>query len=190
MSMRAWKRGFRIREIPIVFVDRTEGQSKMSRAIVREAVGWSGACAFCHAGAASAPRHIAAAIDAGTGMIASGRTFYKMSGSGNDFVFFDARRESPNGLDRPDSVQRLCARGTGVGADGVVFLEPSRAAAFKIRYLNADGSLAALCGNATLCSARLAVELGGADGEGFEIETDDGVLDPVCRRQRDRSRSG
>ena len=38
MSFRAWKRGFRIVEIPIVFVDRTEGQSKMSRAIVREAV--------------------------------------------------------------------------------------------------------------------------------------------------------
>ncbi len=38
MSMRAWKLGFRIVEIPIVFVDRTEGQSKMSRAIVREAV--------------------------------------------------------------------------------------------------------------------------------------------------------
>jgi dolichol-phosphate mannosyltransferase len=38
MSMRAWKHGFRIVEIPIVFVDRTEGQSKMSRAIVREAV--------------------------------------------------------------------------------------------------------------------------------------------------------
>ena len=38
MSMRAWKQGFRIVEIPIVFVDRTEGQSKMSRSIVREAV--------------------------------------------------------------------------------------------------------------------------------------------------------
>jgi dolichol-phosphate mannosyltransferase len=38
MSMRAWKQGFRIREIPIVFVDRTEGQSKMSGAIVREAI--------------------------------------------------------------------------------------------------------------------------------------------------------
>jgi dolichol-phosphate mannosyltransferase len=38
MSMRAWKRGFRIVEIPIVFVDRTEGTSKMSKAIVREAV--------------------------------------------------------------------------------------------------------------------------------------------------------
>ena len=38
MSYRAWKKGFRIAEIPIVFVDRTEGQSKMSKAIVREAV--------------------------------------------------------------------------------------------------------------------------------------------------------
>jgi dolichol-phosphate mannosyltransferase len=38
MSFRAWKKGFRIAEIPIVFVDRTEGQSKMSKAIVREAV--------------------------------------------------------------------------------------------------------------------------------------------------------
>jgi len=38
MSYRAWRKGFRIAEIPIVFVDRTEGQSKMSKAIVREAV--------------------------------------------------------------------------------------------------------------------------------------------------------
>jgi dolichol-phosphate mannosyltransferase len=38
MSFRAWKKGFRIVEIPIVFVDRTEGTSKMSRAIIREAV--------------------------------------------------------------------------------------------------------------------------------------------------------
>ena len=38
MSVRAWKKGFRIVEIPIVFVDRTEGSSKMSKRIVREAV--------------------------------------------------------------------------------------------------------------------------------------------------------
>ncbi|GAC1516880.1 MAG: polyprenol monophosphomannose synthase [Gemmatimonadaceae bacterium] len=38
MSFRAWKHGFRLVEIPIVFVDRTEGQSKMSKAIIREAV--------------------------------------------------------------------------------------------------------------------------------------------------------
>lgn len=38
MSMRAWKKGFRIAEIPIVFVDRTLGESKMSKKIIREAV--------------------------------------------------------------------------------------------------------------------------------------------------------
>jgi len=38
MSFRAWKRGFRIAEIPIVFVDRTEGTSKMSKSIIREAI--------------------------------------------------------------------------------------------------------------------------------------------------------
>ncbi|MDE3174201.1 MAG: polyprenol monophosphomannose synthase [Gemmatimonadota bacterium] len=38
MSFRAWKKGFRIKEIPIIFVDRTEGTSKMSKAIVREAI--------------------------------------------------------------------------------------------------------------------------------------------------------
>jgi dolichol-phosphate mannosyltransferase len=38
MNFRVWKKGFRIAEIPIVFVDRTEGESKMSRAIIREAV--------------------------------------------------------------------------------------------------------------------------------------------------------
>jgi dolichol-phosphate mannosyltransferase len=38
MSMRAWKRGFRLGEIPIVFVDRTLGESKMSKRIIREAV--------------------------------------------------------------------------------------------------------------------------------------------------------
>jgi diaminopimelate epimerase len=109
-------------------------------------------------------------------MIPTGRSFYKMSGSGNDFVFIDAREEPANGLDRPETIRAVCARGTGVGADGVVFLEPSRAAAFRIRYLNSDGSLAALCGNATLCSARLAVELGGANRAGFMIETDAGIL--------------
>ena len=38
MSFRAWKKGFRLKEIPIVFVDRVEGQSKMNKRIVREAI--------------------------------------------------------------------------------------------------------------------------------------------------------
>ena len=110
-------------------------------------------------------------------MTSYARRFYKLSGSGNDFIFFDARTEAAGVLAEAATVQRLCARGTGVGADGIVFLLPHDAGLFAIRYLNADGSLASLCGNATLCSARLAVELGLArPGESFAFGTDDGMV--------------
>ena len=105
-----------------------------------------------------------------------GLPFWKMSGSGNDFVFFDARQGVPLGLDQPPAIQTICARGTGVGADGIVLLEPARDAAFRIRYFNSDGSLASLCGNASLCSTRLAVELGIAPDAGFEFDTGAGRL--------------
>jgi diaminopimelate epimerase len=109
-------------------------------------------------------------------MIPAGRAFYKMSGSGNDFVMVDARTEPPGRLAEPEVVQRICARGTGVGADGIVFLEPSDSAAIRLIYLNADGSRADLCGNATLCTTRLAIELGVASPAGLDIETDSGVI--------------
>jgi len=108
--------------------------------------------------------------------IPKGRRFWKMSGSGNDFVFFDARQEEPQDLASPDVIDRLCARATGIGADGVVFIQPDEKAAFRIRYFNRDGSLAELCGNASLCSSRLAVELGLAAAAGFEFATDAGVI--------------
>lgn len=107
-----------------------------------------------------------------------GRRFYKLSGSGNDFVFVDARQQSAGELERPDVVAAICARGTGVGADGIVFLEPGSnpSERFSIRYLNRDGSLALLCGNASLCSVRLAVELGiVTSGEDFEFGTSAGL---------------
>ena len=109
-------------------------------------------------------------------MIPQGRAFYKMSGSGNDFVVVDARTTPPGRLAEPDVVGRICAHGTGVGADGIVFVEPSRQAAVRLVYLNADASRAEFCGNATLCVTRLAVELGAANGETFAIETDSGVV--------------
>ncbi|HYD54968.1 MAG TPA: diaminopimelate epimerase, partial [Gemmatimonadaceae bacterium] len=109
-------------------------------------------------------------------MIPSGREFFKMSGSGNDFVFVDARREPAEELTRPEAIAAICARGTGIGADGVVLLEGSSQATVGIRYFNADGSLASLCGNATLCTTRLAVALGAAPASGFTIETGSGVV--------------
>ena len=110
-------------------------------------------------------------------MLPSGRTFYKMSGSGNDFVMVDATGEPPGSLATAPVVQAVCARATGIGADGMVFLEPSRDADYRMTYLNSDGSRADLCGNATLCSARLASELGIVRQASFRVETDAGVLD-------------
>jgi len=99
-----------------------------------------------------------------------------MSGSRNDFVFFDTRTEPAGPLAAPDVVGAICSRGTGIGADGVVFLESTSRAAIRLVYLNADGSRADLCGNATLCTARLARELGIVGTGEFAIETDSGVL--------------
>lgn len=109
-------------------------------------------------------------------MIPAGRSFYKMSGSGNDFVVVDARSEPPGRLAEPGEIQRICARGTGVGADGIVFLEPSAQAAVRLTYLNSDGSPAEFCGNATLCTTRLSAELGIGSAEGLVIETDSGLV--------------
>jgi len=109
-------------------------------------------------------------------MLTTGRTFYKMSGSGNDFVMVDARTEGRGRLDQPDVIQSICARGTGVGADGIVFLEPSNEADVRLTYLNADGSRADFCGNATLCTTRLATELGIGLASGLRIETDSGIV--------------
>lgn len=102
-----------------------------------------------------------------------------MSGSGNDFVFFDAMREPAGALATPEMIGRLCERRTGIGADGVVFLEPHGGHAFSMRYFNRDGSLAEMCGNAALCSTRLATELGVVSGGDFTFET---VSGPVTGR--------
>lgn len=110
--------------------------------------------------------------------IPDGHPFYKMSGSGNDFIFFDARSDTgvAHALDNPESVRRLCATGTGIGADGVVFLQGDTYQAFRIRYFNRDGSLGELCGNASLCSVRLARELGVIGDGTCHFETDAGAM--------------
>lgn len=96
----------------------------------------------------------------------TGRSFWKMTGSGNDFVFFDARSASSEALETPQVIGAICARRTGIGADGVVFLDADPECPFGIRYFNRDGSLAELCGNASLCSVTLACALGVVGGGG------------------------
>ena len=114
--------------------------------------------------------------DQGEGLTAAGRAFYKMSGSGNDFVFFDVGQEPPGSLESPAAIRAISARRTGVGADGVVFLEPRSSSEFAIRYYNSDGSLGELCGNATLCALRLASDRGMVSQAEVSIHTDAGII--------------
>lgn len=103
--------------------------------------------------------------------------FWKMTGSGNDFVFIDARERAPGILESGDAIGALCDRRRGVGADGVVFFERDPEHRYSIRYFNRDGSLAEFCGNASLCSVRLALELGVVQkGEGFSFRTSSGPI--------------
>lgn len=108
----------------------------------------------------------------------AGQKFYKMSGSGNDFVFFDSRySDSSLTWENEKSIEEICARGTGIGADGVVWLYGSEQGIFGIRYYNSDGSTASLCGNATLCTVGLLHNLGAfSPDEGVVVETEAGII--------------
>ena len=105
--------------------------------------------------------------------------FFKMTGSGNDFVFLDGST-APAGAWSTDSIRALCDRRTGVGGDGLVVLTPEGDGGARMVYFNADGSRAGMCGNAALCSTRLAARLEMAPAEGMELHTDTGVLKTRC----------
>ncbi len=110
----------------------------------------------------------------------AGIPIHKMTGSGNDFVMVDGRYATPEQWS-PEDIRAVCARGTGVGADGLVFLGPGSAPdAVRMIYFNADGSRAAMCGNAALCSTWLAARLGLANPHGMALETDAGTYQSRC----------
>lgn len=82
--------------------------------------------------------------------------FWKMNGSGNDFIVIDDRNgRIPEG-EMPFLVERCCRRRESVGADGVIFVTPSDRHDFAWRFFNADGSEAEMCGNGGRCVSRFA----------------------------------
>mgnify|MGYP001063653420 CR=1 FL=1 len=86
--------------------------------------------------------------------------FYKMSGSGNDFILVDNRANLIEAAVAPELARKLCKRKVSVGADGLILIENDDEVDFCWRFFNADGSSAEMCGNGGRCVARLANMLG------------------------------
>ena len=100
--------------------------------------------------------------------------FWKMHGAGNDFVLVDDRSETFPAADE-SFLRAIGTRKTGVGCDGIILIQPSDSADFRMRFFNPDGREAEMCGNGARCVARLASEIGAAPAE-MTIETPAGQL--------------
>ncbi len=99
-------------------------------------------------------------------------TVTKYSANGNDFIFFIAKEKA----DRSELAKKLCHRQNGVGADGMVVLLPHPEYDFEWEFYNADGSYAAMCGNASRAAAHFAHEKGISKEGGAEFLTGAGVI--------------
>ncbi len=101
--------------------------------------------------------------------------FYKMSGSGNDFILIDNREGVVEDQCLKQLVVGACRRKMSAGADGLLLVEKSSRADFKWRFYNADGSRAEMCGNGARCVSRFAF-LTGISGPELSFETDVGLV--------------
>lgn len=103
--------------------------------------------------------------------------FTKAHACGNDFLI--VAEESVANHDLAELTRRLCARNTGIGADGVEYFTWTGPNSGRIRLHNADGSIAEISGNGTRCvAAWMADQLNSDAGDDLAIETDAGVR--VC----------
>ena len=102
-------------------------------------------------------------------------TFYKMSGSGNDFIIIDNRNKVVNENDLHNFIAKVCRRKMSVGADGFILIEESDSVDFRWRFFNADGNTAEMCGNGARCAARFAY-LNRIAGSKMSFETDAGII--------------
>jgi diaminopimelate epimerase len=98
-----------------------------------------------------------------------------MNGAGNDFIVIDNRDLSIK-LDA-QTIEALCDRHRGIGADGLLAVEPAQHGAnFRFRYYNADGGEAEMCGNGARCFGRFTAHLGDNIADRVTFETIAGTL--------------
>ena len=101
--------------------------------------------------------------------------FYKMSGSGNDFIIIDNRQKIVSENNLSAFIKKICQRKLSVGADGFILVENSDKCDFKWQFYNSDGSRAEMCGNGARCAARFA-EITGICTSKLSFETDVGIV--------------
>ena len=102
--------------------------------------------------------------------------FVKMHGAGNDFVMIDDREETFP-LDDYMRVAAMASRPGGIGCEGVILVQKSSRADFRMRFFNPDGSEAELCGNGARCVAAFARAIGAVRGSVMCFETNAGLVD-------------
>ena len=110
-------------------------------------------------------------------------TFYKLSGSGNDFIIVDNRNKVVDEEGLPDFVAKVCRRKMSVGADGFILVQDSDSVDFKWRFFNSDGSQPEMCGNGARCVARFAY-LNGIAGSKMSFETIAGIVSAEVKNDR------
>ncbi len=104
--------------------------------------------------------------------------FTKMHGLGNDYVYVNGFTERV--ADAPKLARVISNRHTGIGSDGLIIIQPTKAADVRMEMYNADGSRGEMCGNGIRCVAKYAVERGLAKGPSLRIETDAGIKLAEC----------
>ena len=95
--------------------------------------------------------------------------FTKMHGCGNDYVYINGALEQIPQDQKPGLVRYLSNRHTGVGGDGVIFINPSDVADFEMEMYNADGTRAEMCGNGIRCVAKYVYDKGLTDKKEISI---------------------
>ena len=101
--------------------------------------------------------------------------FWKMHGTGNDYIVIDNRKQKLQEQEIPSFTRQVCKRKFSVGSDGLILLHNSDMADVKMRMFNPDGSEAEMCGNGIRCFAKFCYETGVTNNETLEVETLAGI---------------
>lgn len=110
--------------------------------------------------------------------------FTKAHGLGNDFIILDDRAVALREL--PELARTLCDRRTGIGGDGIILVQPSEAAATRMRIINSDGSEAQMCGNGIRCFAKYVYDKGIVKKNVFRAETLAGIMELTLETENGR----